>query len=128
MPTIPMIALKPCVYAGRRMAAGTTFEARGSGDARTLHAVGLANYAPAHQVAAVLAPTPAVASKAAAPDHAIEPAVPAEVPAPDRDEHAQQTLNTDHAVDPDADDISPRTGKPTRTYRRRDMTAEGSKD
>lgn len=43
--SIPMVALKPQIYAGRRLVAGTEFTARGRSDARLLLALGRADFA-----------------------------------------------------------------------------------
>lgn len=48
--SIPMVALKPQIYAGRRRAAGALFDARGQSDARLLIALGRADFAPAPAV------------------------------------------------------------------------------
>jgi hypothetical protein len=45
---IPMVALKPQTYAGRRVAAGAEFTVRGQSDARLLLALGRADFAMAH--------------------------------------------------------------------------------
>ena len=60
--SIPMVALVPLIYAGRRMAAGTEFAVRGQSDARLLLALGRADFAmaapEAEPIPVIVAPEP----------------------------------------------------------------------
>lgn len=155
MTKISLLALQSQVYAGRRLAAGVEFEARGATDARLLIAIGRADFAPARvgDSAPVVAPT---REPVAAPDPLPEPEALVEIKAPaveapaDPDPIAVQPVETTAAEveqqpEPGAEpgepaeeqapqaeeqpadaDLSPRTGKPKRAYRRRDMQAEGT--
>lgn len=138
--SIPMIALKPMIYAGKRYSAGQEFTARGQNDARILIAIGHADFAPAESPDAVPMPTqqrahlvPAVAAAPAyEPPPAPEPAPVAE-PEPEpvaaADDAGPETLPPaadvaaaapEPAAEPDAEPAA----KPRRTYRRRDLTAQ----
>lgn len=107
---IPMISLASHVYAGRRLAKGDEFEARGRQDARLLAALGRAEAA--LPPIATIEPRPQArqssAQTAQIPDQMVD------IPIADPDEGDEPEV-----------EISPRTGRPKRTYRRRDMTAEG---
>jgi hypothetical protein len=88
MKKIALTALKPFVYAGRRLKAGQEFAARGESDARVLIAVKNAGYAPV-PIKDDATTAPAVESKppvapAQAPAKvvpAVEAPIPAEKPA-----------------------------------------------
>jgi hypothetical protein len=147
--TIPMIALKPIAYAGKRIAKGGRFEARGNSDARLLQAIGHAEVAPAAAGAAP-APQSETKSQAAEADRIrwtlIEPAkAPAAAEADIADEAAGESLppadELDHEEDAPAEIdeaaaeapveapaevvSAPATKTTKRQYRRRDMKAEG---
>lgn len=140
--TIPMIALKPLKYAGARVAKGGKFEVRGQSDARLLAAIGHAKQAaPDARVPAPTKPLPAaslkktvVASVAEVVAEAIVP--PESLPVVDDVAEIESAAADDAGDTPveagepseqpaDAADLSPRTSKPKRQYRRRDMTSEG---
>lgn len=139
MAKIPLIARRSFVYAGRRLQTGAEFGARTQSDARLLIAIGHAEFAPEDaeddqaadvQIVAVVE-TPAPAPAAAVVETAAEAAaeVPADPPAqpPAEEPSAEPVAETAPAAAPaDGEDVSPRTGKPRRQYRRRDLTAEGS--
>lgn len=63
--SIPMVALKPQIYASRRLAVGDEFTVRGRSDARLLLALGRADFAMAH---AAPEPEPAPVAVAAEPE------------------------------------------------------------
>lgn len=146
--TITMIALKPLKYAGARVAKGGKFEVRGQSDARLLAAIGHAKRAvPVAHVPVPAKPLPAaslkktvVASVAEVIAEAIVPpeSMPAagDVVEANHEEQVEAAAADDAGDAPaesaepseqpaDAADLSPRTGKPKRHYRRRDMTGEG---
>jgi hypothetical protein len=135
---VPMIALKALVYAGRRVAAGAEFVARGASDARVLIAIGKADFAPAapgeESSAAPVAPPVDVARTAdVEPVAATVVAPPIETPsvpsADDAVEAVEQPAAAPSAVETTAADSAeepaPIVAKPKREYRRRDMRAEG---
>ena len=134
MAKIPLTALKPFVYAGRRLKAGQDFEASGQTDARVLIAVGHADFAPA--LAAEPAAEPPRTADTTAPLIAQpEPASQAgEASAQVEDQPAQQVdIPADAAPEQSAapePDQAPaeQPAAKRRQYRRRDMTAEGSAD
>jgi outer membrane biosynthesis protein TonB len=135
MTKIALVSLQRHVYAGRRFKPGDEFEARGQSDARLLIALKRADFAPAMQEPE---PQPAAATVAAvelpiAAPVAIEPAPPPDAatdapsaetaeptPTPADDQPAEQPTQAPAETAP-AEPVKPR-----RTYRRRDMTAEGS--
>lgn len=108
---IPMIARKPIVYAGKRIAKGGRFSARGAQDARLLEAIGHAVKAP---VAQVPMPAPFHEVRAKPSTYTYRATAPKPI--------AEATV--DSASGHTSDDVSSRTGKPKRQYKRRDMTAE----
>lgn len=140
-----MLSLKPHLYAGRRFNAGDEFECRGQSDRRLLMALGRAKDA-APVVAALLkarelTPTGVVLTEGDAeadlnwlprPDNhnrsswvenepvnveCADGPFPVAEPEPDWSVAFTKVMNTPV-------EISPRTGKPKRTYKRRDMVAE----
>lgn len=128
MAKIPLIAQRSFLYAGRRLAAGVEFGARTQSDARLLIAIGHADFAPQGPVEPEQPQPwsmPQAETPAPQPAAVVEEPPPVEVPeAPAVDEAPPSEPPAAEAdVQPD---ISPRTGKPRRSYRRRDLTAEGS--
>lgn len=127
MATVPMIAKRPLLYAGRRVASGAEFEARTGQDARLLIAIGRADFAPAgapaEEVETLMAAVPAAFVEE--PPQQVAAPTPAE-DAPVVEAAAEAVSEPAAEVPPPApsDDVPP--VKPRRTYRRRDLTAEGS--
>ncbi len=134
MPRIPLIARRSFLYAGRRLERGAEFGARTQSDARLLIAIGHAEFAPQVDAEAdpealqvvVIAPAPAAAVVETSAETAAE--VPADPPAqpPAEAPSAEPVAETSPAAAPADGEESPRTGKPRRQYRRRDLTAEGT--
>lgn len=109
---VPMIATKDMVYAGRRIAKGGAFEARGKQDARLLSAIGRAEEAPTPVPAPIPIPVPAPSPRMytyARVQPVSEPVVESMV---------EPVSEAEQADDEPA-------AKPKRAYRRRDMTSEG---
>jgi hypothetical protein len=154
MPKIPMIWTGPDTrYGGRFVRAGQEFLAHEC-DVRVLHATKRADFAPAslEESAAAVDSTPTEPAVAAAVEQpapfaeaevevVLMPQVNSEVPDGPSDEPAEVVIvpadqvqeAAPEAADAteqvsDSADISPRTGKAKRAYRRRDMAAEGSGD
>lgn len=127
MATVPMIAKRPLLYAGRRVASGAEFEARTGQDARLLIAIGHADFAPAgasaEEVETLMAAVPAAFVEEPPPQVAAP--APAEE-APVFEAPAEPVSEPAAEVTPPApaDDVP--AVKPRRTYRRRDLSAEGS--
>lgn len=96
---IQMIALKAHNNAGRRVGVGVEFSVSSKAEARVLHGTGLADFAPAD-----------------AEDE--RPAQDSQVTLADAASTIERTTPADPAAAP--------APKPRRTYRRRDMQAEGS--
>lgn len=132
MATVPMIAKRPLLYAGRRVASGAEFEARTGQDARLLIAIGRADFAPAgapaEEVETLMAAVPAAFVE--------EPPQQVAAPTPAEDAPAVEVAAEQPAAEPAAEpaaQVPPPAPaedvpavKPRRTYRRRDLTAEGS--
>lgn len=144
-----MLSLKPHVYAGRRLKTDEEFECRGQSDRRLLIALGRAKDAPV--VAALLkarelTPTGVVLTEGDAdadlrglprPDNHNRSSWVENEPVNAQPYVEATTINDSEPVFVEAGDqprpwsdyeapaeISPRTGKPKRTYKRRDMVAE----
>lgn len=137
MAKVPLIAKRSLLYAGRRVASGAEFEARTGQDARLLIAIGHADFAPAgasaEEVATLMAAVPAAFVEEPPPqvagswEHPAPNASPPFDPSPAVEVVAEQPAAEPAAEAPPpapAEDVPP--VKPRRTYRRRDLTAEGS--
>lgn len=139
MAKVPLIAKRSLLYAGRRVASGAEFEARTGQDARLLIAIGRADFAPAgapesipFRADSVSTPADApVAEVAASWEHPAPNASPPFDPSPAVEVAAEQPA-AEPAAEPAAQVPPPAPAedvpavKPRRTYRRRDLTAEGS--
>jgi len=122
MAKIQLIAKRPFLYAGKRLASGAEFNARTHSDARLLIAIGHADFAPQGpvepeepqpwSVAQQPPETVAIEVTAQPVDEAPAEVLPVEEPASD----AASTAPAEEAP----------IAKPRRQYRRRDLTAEGS--
>lgn len=129
---IEMVALKPFTYGGKRLKPGQRFEVKGQSDARLLRALDrAADFSPPVFIAPLAVKPRRVEVRPAVIETApaVEPAVSLEVEAPEaepRAEEAPEPKEKPAPVEPEAEpDVSLRTGKPKRQYRRRDMTSEG---
>lgn len=123
MTQVPLVALKPLIYGGRRYVPGDEFTARGQSDARVLIAIGKADFAtadmaPEPETVRVAVAAPAAAAAPADDAKAVE-AAPAQ-PAAQTEQPAAEQLE----LAPDAD-APAAEARPRRTYRRRDMQSEG---
>lgn len=131
MAKVPLIAKRSLLYAGRRVASGAEFEARTGQDARLLIAIGHADFAPAGEPDSipfradnVITPADApVVEVAASWEHPAPNASPPFDPSPVAEVVAEQPA-AEVPLPAPAEDVPPI--KPRRTYRRRDLTAEGS--
>jgi hypothetical protein len=120
-----MLSLKPHVYAGRRLKTDEEFECRGQSDRRLLIALGRAKDAPV--VAALLKATPMknVADVDAPAEMTFSQDTPAFVEWPTAEQLAPaERAWGEYEAAAVVAEVSPRTGKPKRTYKRRDMVAE----
>ena len=140
---IDLVALRDHFYAGRRIKAEQKYSTSYRHGAALLVKLGHARYAtaapdapqPEHRYSGPVIPL-AAASVEEQPERAAQGEPDAEIPGDDAGaplpeteaqsttEPAAQAEASEAAEDPAAD-ISPRTGKPRRQYRRRDMSAEG---
>ncbi len=122
--TVQMITLKAHVYANKRLTAGERFEATGQSDARLLTALGRATLAPADVPREALPPAKPEERKLAAKP-------PAEAkPTPDRLFFTRQFAEPPATATtmPGSTEPTAADEKPKRSYKRKDMTAEGSDD
>ncbi len=135
MAKVPLIAKRSLLYAGRRVASGAEFEARTGQDARLLIAIGHADFAPAGEPDSIPFRADNVCTPADAP--VVDVAVSWERPAPNASppfdpSPAVEVVAEQPAAEPAAEVTPPAPAedvppvKPRRTYRRRDLTAEGS--
>ena len=135
MAKVPLIAKRSLLYAGRRVASGAEFEARTGQDARLLIAIGHADFAPAGEPDSIPFRADNVSTPADAP--VVDVAVSWEHPAPNASppfdpSPTSEVVAEQPAAEPVADpQPAPPVAetppvKPRRTYRRRDLTAEGS--
>ena len=118
---IKMVALRPHLYAGRRLQVGDEFEARGRGDASLLAAVGFA------AVAVDSAPKPLPALPEVVELHA-EPVYSAPMPVAEPvAEEVVEAAPEPEAISQPEPELSPYTSRRAarkQTYRRRDLNAE----
>lgn len=147
---IEMVALKPFPYGGKRLKPGQRFEVKGQSDARLLRALDrAADFSPpgfvappakprkmsAEEINRDVAPSLVVQSAPKSIAETIEMVpqamlerlggyVGSNVEA-DSSEADVTPTDAAPASDEASADVSPRTGKPKRQYRRRDMTSEG---
>lgn len=135
MAKVPLIAKRSLLYAGRRVASGAEFEARTGQDARLLIAIGHADFAPAGEPDSIPFRADNVCTPADAP--VVDVAVSWERPAPNASPPFDPSPTSEVvAAEPAAEPVAePQPAppvaeappvKPRRTYRRRDLTAEGS--
>jgi hypothetical protein len=126
-----MLSLKPHLYAGRRLNTGDEFECRGQSDRRLLIALGRAKDAPV--VAALLKATVTAALVSEAPVSKrvditmLRDAEPMYVEVPADADDVDVVCDPVTGLHEDVREyleISQRTGKPKRAYKRRDMVAE----
>jgi hypothetical protein len=125
--TIRMISTRTHLYAGRRLRAGEQFDARGKRDMRLLEALGRARRVHA-DVIPVARPEPLIVAEpvaVVAEPVMTEPEDAELTDAGDAAEGATEDAPEQAGTEPEPEtEISPRTGRPKRQYRRRDMTAE----
>lgn len=135
MSKVPLIAKVSLLYAGKRVASGAEFEARSQSDARLLIAIGKADFAPAGEPDSIPFRADNVSTPADAPvmdvavswEHPAPNASPPFDPSPTSEAVAEQPAAdpvADQQPAPPVEEAPP--VKPRRTYRRRDLTAEGS--
>lgn len=127
MAKVPLIAKRSLLYAGRRVASGAEFEARTGQDARLLIAIGHADFAPAGEPDSIPFRADNVGTPAAFVEEPPQVAAPAPAEEAPVVEAAAEAVSEPAAEAPPpapAEDVPP--VKPRRTYRRRDLTAEGS--